>query len=340
MTRGYRGSLLLVAAGMVAAGLVLVARSGAPVAAPDGALRPGDASRVVAHLRALQQIADEHDGTRASGTPGYAASRDYVVHVLERAGYHPAIQRFRFRDRTTGQVLTSWNVLAETRSGNRRHVVMAGAHLDSVPDGPGIDDNGTGSAALLDAAQDLAGTRTVNAVRFAWWGAEESGLAGSRAYVHVLPPTGLRDIAVYLNVDMIGSSNFVRLVYDGDNSRFPAGGSTLAGPDGSGAVEKMLHDYFADRGLASEESPLDGRSDYKPFLTRGVPVGGLFTGADGTKTEAEASAFGGRAGVGYDGCYHRACDDLADLDLDAVREMSAAVVYAVRHLAMTPDRPG
>jgi Zn-dependent M28 family amino/carboxypeptidase len=66
------------------------------------------------------------------------------------------------------------NVIAELPGANDDNVVMAGAHLDSVRAGPGINDNGSGSAALLETAQLLAKLRPQNTLRFAWWGAEEA----------------------------------------------------------------------------------------------------------------------------------------------------------------------
>ena len=80
---------------------------------------------------------------------------------------------------------------------------MAGAHLDSVQDGPGINDNGSGSAALLETAIQMAKVKPANTVRFAWWGAEESGLLGSEHYVAGLTEDEADAIALYLNFDMV-----------------------------------------------------------------------------------------------------------------------------------------
>jgi Zn-dependent M28 family amino/carboxypeptidase len=202
----------------------------------------------------------------------------------------------------------TWNVIAETRRGNDANVVMAGAHLDSVPEGPGINDNGSGSAALIEVAKAIAKRRTTNTVRFAWWGAEESGLLGSEHYVDTLTAQQREDIALYLNFDMIASPNYTFGVYDGDNS----GGTAAPGfiPEGSAAIEDVFEKFFADRGLASQDSEFSGRSDYGPFIAVGIPAGGLFTGAEGVKTAAEVARYGGIAGVAYDPCYHAACDNL------------------------------
>jgi Zn-dependent M28 family amino/carboxypeptidase len=232
---------------------------------------------------------------------------------------------------------TTRNVIAETPDGDPNHVVVVGAHLDSVTRGPGINDNGSGSATLLEVAETFAGQGRVprNKLRFMWYGAEElpPGLNGSRFYVSSLSQADREKIELMLNFDMIGSPNFVRFVYDGDNSSFPVGPGAADGPDGSGAIEKLFNDYFESQGLAFAPTPFSGRSDYGPFIAVGIPAGGLFTGAEGIKTAQEAALFGGTAGQQYDPCYHLACDTLSgtasDLALQALDEMSDAVAHAV-----------
>jgi Zn-dependent M28 family amino/carboxypeptidase len=204
------------------------------------------------------------------------------------------------------------NLIAETPTGRDDRVVMAGAHLDSVPDGPGIEDNGTGSFALLETALQIAelGIEPRNTIRFAWWGAEEAGLVGSQFYVDSLTKSEAKDIELYLNFDMIGSPNYARFVYDGDGSAFG-----IKGPTGSGAIEEVFEDFFASQGLASEPTAFDGRSDYDAFITAGIPAGGLFTGAEDVKSVEQVALYGGLATfegepVSYDPCYHQACDSL------------------------------
>ena len=204
------------------------------------------------------------------------------------------------------------NLIAETPTGRDDRVVMAGAHLDSVPEGPGIQDNGTGSGALLEIALQMAalGIEPTNTVRFAWWGAEEAGLIGSQFYVDSLTKSEAKDIELYLNFDMIGSPNYARFVYDGDGSAFG-----IRGPAGSHAIEEVFEEFFASQGLASEPTAFDGRSDYDAFISAGIPAGGLFTGAEDNKTEDQVALYGGLATfdgevVAYDPCYHQACDSL------------------------------
>lgn len=430
---------------------------------------------VFEHLEALQAISDANDKTRASGTPGYRASRDYVVGKLRVAGYSPTVQEFDFpfyrqlapssftqsaptqrsfvegtdyalmtysgsgsanapvqpvdlklddlpgstsgcedsdfagftagnvalvrrggctfgikvvnaqeagasavivmntgTDGATaafagtlgapvgtvpslgtsfaiGQSLASgatvqvsasteseirktWNVHADSKTGDRETMVQAGAHLDSVVAGPGSNDNGSGSAALLEVAEQIATTKTANRVRFSWWGAEELGLLGSHHYINDLAankPSALDRIALYLNFDMIGSPNYGLFVYDGDNSAFPVGPGAALGPAGSGQIEKQFHDYFESQGLPSAETPFSGRSDYGPFIAKGIPAGGLFTGAEGVKTASQAALFGGVAGVAYDACYHQACDGLSNNNPEAIDYNSDAIAHAV-----------
>jgi Zn-dependent M28 family amino/carboxypeptidase len=249
----------------------------------------------------------------------------------------------RVRVDRVNEVRTTDNVIAETATGDPDEVVVVGAHLDSVTRGPGINDNGSGSAGILEIAEQFAarGLTPRNKVRFVWWGAEEFGLLGSQAYVEDLSAEERDRIALNLNFDMIGSPNFVRFVYDGDNSAFPVGPGSADGPEGSGEIERVFHDYFASQGLASSETPFSGRSDYGPFIGVGIPAGGLFTGAEGVKTAQEASIYGGTAGQQYDPCYHLACDTYANNSNTGLHQMSdaaahATLIFAKRNFAQRP----
>lgn len=234
----------------------------------------------------------------------------------------------------TSEIRSTKNVLAETPGGRDDRVVVVGAHLDSVPEGPGIQDNGSGSATILETAIQMAnlGIEPRNKVRFAWWGAEESGLLGSQFYVDNLSQQEIKNIALNLNFDMIGSPNYVPFVYDGDGSNTP-----LAGPNGSKNIEAVFLEYFANEGegLVTKPTAFDGRSDYGPFIEVGIPAGGLFTGAEGIKTEEEVAIYGGTAGEQYDSCYHLACDTFDNISLEALDQNSDAVAHAVLTFAMT-----
>jgi len=203
---------------------------------------------------------------------------------------------------------TAFNVLAETNTGDDGNVVMAGAHLDSVQGGAGINDNGTGSAALLETAIQMQRVKPTNTVRFAWWGAEEEGLLGSEHYVATLTAEQQDAIALYLNFDMIGSPNFFYGIYDGDNSSGTAEPGFI--PEGSAAIEDVFQEFYDSQGLPYQDTDFSGRSDYGPFIDVGIPAGGLFTGAEEVKTADEAALYGGLPGEAYDPCYHQACDSL------------------------------
>jgi Zn-dependent M28 family amino/carboxypeptidase len=434
------------------------------------------ADRAHRHLEAFQAIADANDGIRTSGTPGYDASVDYVVELMEAAGYDVTVQPFEFQafiqlspsileqvdppptgpiannifsysgsvdvtasvtalpappadatpgceatdfagfpagdialisrgactfalkatnaynagaagvviynnqpgvingtlgndftldigvtavTQTVGEQLAAtpglvlrlktdtfrglaetYNVFAETPGGNPDNVVMVGAHLDSVDAGPGIHDNGSGSAALLEVAELMSKVKVENKVRFAWWGAEEFGLVGSDHYVYGLSEEERAKIALYLNFDMIASPNYVRFVYDGDGSAFG-----LAGPMGSAQIEELYEDFYASRGLAWEPTQISFRSDYAAFFDFGIPFGGLFTGAEGIKTPEQAAIFGGTAGIAYDPCYHLACDtidnvnmEVFDVNLDAVAFTTMTYAYSTETVNDVPGK--
>jgi Zn-dependent M28 family amino/carboxypeptidase len=199
------------------------------------------------------------------------------------------------------------NVVAETPRGDANHMVLLGAHLDSVPAGPGVNDDGSGTSIQLELAEQLAkaGTRPRNKIRFLWFGGEEDGLVGSQYYAAHLSDAEVARTDMMLDTDMIASPNFARLVYDGDGSTF---GSEVSGPPGSGTVEKVLTDYWSKRGMVSEPIPFDGRSDYVGFVNRGIPAGGVFAGAEAPKTAAQVAKYGGVQGEQLDPCYHEACD--------------------------------
>ncbi len=347
--------------------VVLSLAAGAPAAAlpagPDGVaateeiVRAVTAEQLEGHLRAFQEAADAHGGNRAAGTAGYRASVDYVVERLRAAGYDPRVQVFTVpddehhdeyddgyddeeygEDTAVGPRVT-YNVLADTPTGDPGSTVVVGAHLDSVQESPGLNDNGSGAAGVLAVAEALAGTETRNRVRFAWWGAEEVNLNGADHYVSDLrahDPAAFDDIALYLNLDMIGSPNYGRFVYDGDASGGGWHDDSVEAPAGSEAIEVAFKGYFESAAMAAEEVPLDYGSDHLVFAGAGIPVGGLFTGDTGEKTRRQADRYGGRAGADYDPCYHSACDDLDNVDLQVLEEMSDAT--AASSTTATPRR--
>jgi len=450
----------------------------------DKLLECVDADGVFEHLEAFQRIADRHGGTRASGTPGYDASADYVARQLERAGYEVTRQEFDFPyfeelsepvleivdgdpvaletvtfefsgtgdvtgpvvpvdinlegdrasdsgcepedfdgldlsgdadialiqrgtcdfgvkainaqeagaeavvifnqgndpgrmdlilgtlgDQAAGVVTipvvgasfddgvtlsqpgttahvatetflefrTTENVIADSPRGDPDNVVMSGAHLDGVTDGPGINDNGSGSAALLEVALNMAKVHSPNKLRFAWWGAEESGLIGSWHYVESLSEDELGRIALYMNYDMVGSPNYIHMVYDADESTFSAADFGVEVPEGSAAIEDVYESFYTWLGVPYDDTAFSGRSDYQAFILNGIPASGLFTGAEETKTEEQAAIWGGTVGDWFDPCYHQACDTLDNVDRDAIEVNSDVIAFATLTFAYSTE---
>jgi Zn-dependent M28 family amino/carboxypeptidase len=222
---------------------------------------------------------------------------------------------------TTSEMRATDNVIAETPGGDPEHVVMAGGHLDSVMDGPGINDNGSGVASLLSAAELLADGDATARLRFAFWSAEEVGLLGSTHYVTQLSESERERIDIYLNFDMLASPNAVTFIYDD------------AGDETSRDARELFESFFASRELPFRTIDLEGRSDHGPFLQAGVPVGGLFSGAEEIKTRAQAQTFGGTAGTPLDECYHEACDSIENIDEAYLDRMVEAVVHVIETMA-------
>ncbi len=231
---------------------------------------------------------------------------------------------------TSSAVRTTRNVLATTRTGDPSRRVIVGAHLDSVLEGPGINDNGSGAAAVLETAVKMAcaDIRPKNKVVFAFWGAEEEGLFGSDHYVGGLTDKERGRISLYLNFDMIGSPNWIRFVLDGDGSD-----TGTAGPPGSDFIERLFVNYFKSRNMPTAPGALDGSSDYEPFMNAGIPVGGVETGADEIKTKKQAKIYGGTAGKPCDPNYHTSRDTLKNTSLTIEKQMLSAIGYAVGYFA-------
>jgi Zn-dependent M28 family amino/carboxypeptidase len=230
--------------------------------------------------------------------------------------------------------VTSSNVIGELTGKNDSNVVMAGAHLDSVPAGPGINDNGSGSAALLEVAQQMAKTTPQNTVRFAWWGAEELGLIGSTEWVAQRTPAELDEIALYLNFDMIGSPNYYFGVYDANESSFEA---PVAVPTGSTDIEQTFEEFYTLLDEPYDDSAFSGRSDYAAFIDAGIASGGLFTGAEQVKTAQQEEIWGGTAGEQFDQCYHLVCDTIDNFSAHALEVNSDAVAFAVSTYAASTE---
>jgi Zn-dependent M28 family amino/carboxypeptidase len=231
------------------------------------------------------------------------------------------------------------NVIAQTKTGSTSDVVMVGAHLDSVPEGPGINDNGSGVAAVLETAVQLGPSADVkNGVRFAFWGAEELGTIGSKKYIESLNVDQLKDIALYLNYDMIGSPNPGYFTYDGDQSTAPGRNDRIPRvPEGSAGIERTLVAYLKSAGKTAQDTSFDGRSDYDAFTQAGVPSGGLFSGAEENKTADQQKLWGGTADAPFDPNYHKSTDTLEHVDRTALGILGGGVVFSVGIYAQDMD---
>ncbi|MFF0309303.1 M28 family metallopeptidase [Streptosporangium sp. NPDC004379] len=285
-------------------------------------------ANIKAHLARFQAIADANGGNRAHGSPGFLASANYVKNLLDGAGFTTTLQPFTYGG------LTGYNVIADWPGGDPDDVLMLGAHLDSVNAGPGIDDNGSGSAALLETALEVSrrALKPTRHLRFAWWGAEELGLRGSAHYVNNLTAAERAKIKAYLNIDMIGSPNPGYFVYNGGNADNTTG---VPAPEGSEELERTFRAYYASIGVPVAEVQLNARSDHGSFLAAGIPVGGVFSGAEDIKSLTQVQLWGGTAGRPFDSCYHQQCDTTSNIDDTALGRNAGAVPYAVWTLSLS-----
>jgi Zn-dependent M28 family amino/carboxypeptidase len=296
------------------------------------------ASAVVLFNEGTIGAADRNDvliptlaGYDASGVPvvgtDYATGKQLVD--LAKAGVvtvRVAVDGF------VNQGVQTSNVIAETPGGRADRTVVVGAHLDSVYEGPGINDDGSGSALLLETAEQMAALKIkpTNKVRFIWFAGEEQGLLGSDHYVSQLSKKGVSSISAMLDYDMLASPNYARLIYDGNGDEHG-----FAGPNGSGTIEQVFKSFWDSQGLKYETIPFDGRSDYDAFTLAGIPAGGIFAGAEDIKQPYQVPLYGGTAGVAFDKCYHQLCDDLTNINDKGYKEHKDAAVHAILTFAQT-----
>ncbi|WP_345380402.1 M28 family peptidase [Pseudonocardia yuanmonensis] len=292
-----------------------------------------DAGALV-HLQELQTIADSNGGNRASPSPGYLASVEYVSGVLRAAGFEVETPEYQLSRRHVGADgrTTLPNVVTQTRTGDPAHVVVIGAHLDSVEEGPGIVDDGSGVATLLEIATRLGPSPAVrNAVRFGFWGSEETGAQGSTGYVTSLSDEARGAIMLYLNVDMVASPGGGYFVQGGTGDD-----ASSAGPPGSAAVGDVLAAQLAGTGVTPERIKFVG-DDETPFVEAGIPSAGAENGDSGRRTEEQAQAWGGHAGEVYDPCYHSACDTIRNVNPVVLDRYLHAIAGTVAHFATTTE---
>jgi len=313
------------------------AQPGAGISVPDGPLMQQLRAAVrddgaLTHLNALQKIADENGGNRSSGSSGYEASVAYVAGVLRGAGFAtdtPTYGSDGHRDRGA----SGRNVIAQTGTGDPGRVVVVGAHLDSVPEGPGIVDNGSGVATLLEIATRLGAQPDVrNAVRFAFFGSEENDGEGSSGYVDGLSRDDRQKIKLYLNVDMVASPNAGYIVQGGAGED-----EESAGPPGSATVGGVLAAELAKTGVAAPEITEFVGDDESAFIDAGIPAGGAENGDAKKKSAEHARIWGGRAGEVYDRCYHQACDGIGNVNREVLSHYLKAIATTLAHFATSTD---
>ncbi|MGW2586171.1 M28 family peptidase [Streptomyces virginiae] len=290
-----------------------------------GGTQPGNdppdinVANVQAHLTQFNTIASQNGGHRRAGSAGYTQSLAYVKGKLQAAGYTVTEQN------CTSCTYPSNNLIADWPGGPADQTVMFGAHLDGVSAGPGINDNGSGSATLLENALVLAqkNPTMTKHVRFAWWTDEEQGLNGSEFYVNQLSSAQRSAIKGYYNFDMVGSTNggyFINNV-----------NSTTAAP---------LKAYWTSLNLAPEENTEgQGRSDDYSFQQAGIPTSGYAAGASARKTSAQATKWGGTANAAYDPCYHSSCDTTNNINATVLNRSADGVAYAVWKQAVGGETP-
>lgn len=308
---------------------------GAVVLVDRGSCHFSEKQTIAAKLGAVALIiANNVDEEKMGGTLGQDTGVTIPVVSISKADgarVRAAPGPVTLRLDATTKTLSARNVIAQTKTGSPRNVVMVGGHLDSVPEGPGINDNGSGVAAVLETAVQLGSSpRVNNAVRFAFWGAEELGIVGSKKYVASLKTEELKDIALYLNFDMLGSPNPGYFTYDGDQSTaIAADQSPPRVPEGSPGIERTFVDYLKSAGKTAQDTGFDGRSDYEGFTMAGIPAGGLFTGAEEDKSPEQARLWGGEANAPFDPNYHTATDTLEHVDRTALGINGGGVAWAV-----------
>lgn len=303
--------------------IVLLSRGNCTITLKSQLAGKAGAAAVLVYNNVVGTILDGRVLNQPGLVPTGALSNELGLELLARVNKGEKINA-KLSINTIIEERLTYNVIAQTKSGDPNNVIFVGGHSDSVPLGPGINDNGSGSIALLEVLIKLKNFKVKNAVRFAWWSAEEFGLLGAAYYVSQLTPEENLKIRGYLNFDMVASPNYILGVYDGSGKAF-----NLTGPAGSDLFQYTFEDYFTKAKRGSVPTAFTGRSDYGPFLEVNIPSGGLFTGAEGIKTKEEKRLFGGEEGRPYDENYHQPGDLIGNLNVDALVENTKAIADSV-----------
>ncbi|KAI0399686.1 peptidase family M28 [Xylaria palmicola] len=292
----------------------------------------GTKSELAGRAGAIAAVVFNSNQDGLSGTLGAPSPHHVATFGLSGRDAKPVIEKLKagedvdsiaFIDSVVNTINTT-NIIIQTTQGDPENCVMLGAHSDSVGEGPGINDDGSGSLTLLEVATHLTQFSVKNCVRFAWWAGEEEGLLGSDYYVANLPEEENRKIRLFMDYDMMGSPNFAYQIYDATNA---------LNPTGSEELRDLYVDWYKSKGLHYMFIPFDGRSDYDAFIRNGIPGGGIATGAEGIKTKIEEFMFGGKAGDWYDPCYHQLCDDVGNVNATAWLINTQLVAHSVATFA-------
>jgi aminopeptidase Y len=276
----------------------------------------GTKSELAGRAGAVAAVVYNNEQGEVSGTLGTPSPNHVATFGISDADAAPFVKQLKegkkvdsiaYIDATVDTIHTT-NIIAQTKGGDPQNCVMLGGHSDSVAEGPGINDDGSGSTSLLEIATQLSKYSVNNCVRFAWWAAEEEGLLGSDYYVSVLSEEENLKIRLFMDYDMLASPNFAYQVYNATNA---------VNPVGSEELRELYTEWYTAHGLNFTYIPFDGRSDYDAFIRNGIPGGGIATGAEGVKSTQEQAMFGGVTGDWYDPCYHQLCDDLGNVNATA-----------------------
>ncbi|KAH7071012.1 aminopeptidase Y precursor [Paraphoma chrysanthemicola] len=262
-------------------------------------------------------------GTLGNPSPYHVAtfglSGEEAAPVIEKLKEEKRVDAIAYIDAEVSQILTN-NIIAQTTEGDPDNCVMLGAHSDSVAEGPGINDDGSGTISLIEVATQLTKFNVTNCVRFAWWAGEEEGLLGSDYYVYSLSEEENIKIRLFMDYDMMASPNFAYQIYNATNA---------LNPHGSEELRDLYIKWYEDQGLNYTFIPFDGRSDYDGFIRNSIPGGGIATGAEGIKTKKEVEMFGGKAGDWYDPCYHQLCDDVGNVNVTSFVVNTKLIAHSV-----------
>lgn len=298
------------------------------------------------YLEEFQRIADNNGNNRAVGSPGGIASKNYIVNVLQSLGLEPVVQEFKNSNGKKG-----YNIIVEIK-GKTNFVTMLGAHYDSVESGPGINDNATGTAVVLEIISKIVKEKTIpnHTLRFAFWDSEEHGVEGSKYYVDQLKKEDLSILKNYLNVDMVGTTNPNILITDGDGTSWESFKDKLLQNSetedekkyalgllesmktgfpvqvkGAEKLEKIFSDYLTVNNIAFEEDyTLSNSTDVFPFLGK-VPTFGFIMMNEQQLESGENL---------YAPCYHQACDDIKNVDKTSLKIALESMSHLLNEIAI------